>query len=195
MKWRWYQQKIYVQKKYASHTGQKAEWTKSMDSINPTAHHHNRFTALFPGPPRWASGRREFWTLLCKGRLTEADTDHPAGRHSIQTNKYPLPSSPLFNPKQLISTCRNEFCMNELTNELINDLTLDLRRLVLLHVFICVARPARTARHCTTLSPIRHATLHNSPPYVTQHFTTLSPLHHMTPVSYTHLTLPTNREV
>ena len=37
-------------------------------------HHHNRFTALFPGPPGWVGARREFWTLWCKGRLTEADT-------------------------------------------------------------------------------------------------------------------------
>jgi len=33
-----------------------------------------------------------FWTLWCKGRLTEADTDHPAGRHSIQIKQcLPLP--------------------------------------------------------------------------------------------------------
>ena len=38
-------------------------------------HTHNRFTALFPGPPGWAGARRELlWTLRCKGRLTEADT-------------------------------------------------------------------------------------------------------------------------
>ena len=36
--------------------------------------HHNRFTALFPGPPGWASARRELLDLWCKGRLTEADT-------------------------------------------------------------------------------------------------------------------------
>ena len=29
---------------------------------------------LFPGPPGWASARRELRTLGCKGRLTEADT-------------------------------------------------------------------------------------------------------------------------
>ena len=34
-----------------------------------------------------------FWTLWCKGRLTEADTDHPAGRHSIRTNQCPPPPS------------------------------------------------------------------------------------------------------
>ena len=37
-------------------------------------YHYNRFTALFPGPLGWANARREFWTLWCKERLTEADT-------------------------------------------------------------------------------------------------------------------------
>jgi len=37
-----------------------------------------------------------FWTLWCKGRLTEADTDHPAGRHSIRTNQCPPLLSPPF---------------------------------------------------------------------------------------------------
>jgi len=36
--------------------------------------HHNRFTALFPGPPRWASARRELLDFMVQGRLTEADT-------------------------------------------------------------------------------------------------------------------------
>ena len=37
-----------------------------------------------------------FWTLWCKGRLTEADADHPAGRHSIRTTQCPPPPSPIF---------------------------------------------------------------------------------------------------
>jgi len=37
-----------------------------------------------------------FWTLWCKGRLTEADTNHPAGRQSIQTNQCPPPPPPHF---------------------------------------------------------------------------------------------------
>jgi len=36
--------------------------------------HHNRFTVLFPRPPGWDDARKNFWTLWCKGRLTEADT-------------------------------------------------------------------------------------------------------------------------
>jgi len=43
-----------------------------------------------PGEP---VQEENFWTLWCKGRLTEADTDHLAERHSIRTNKCPLPSS------------------------------------------------------------------------------------------------------
>jgi len=37
---------------------------------------------------------KNFWTLWWKGRLTEADTDHPAGRHSIRTNQCPPSPSP-----------------------------------------------------------------------------------------------------
>ena len=38
--------------------------------IKITTPHHNRFMALFLGPPGWAGARIEG----CKGRLTEADT-------------------------------------------------------------------------------------------------------------------------
>jgi len=37
-------------------------------------HHHNRFTALFPDHPGEPVPEENFWTLWCKGRLTEADT-------------------------------------------------------------------------------------------------------------------------
>jgi len=42
----------------------------------PYYHHitHNRFTALFPEPPGELVPGENFWTLWCKGRLTEADT-------------------------------------------------------------------------------------------------------------------------
>jgi len=41
-----------------------------------TPHTHNtiRFTALFPGPPGEPVPEENFWTLWCKGRLTEGDT-------------------------------------------------------------------------------------------------------------------------
>jgi len=40
----------------------------------PPHHHHNRFMALFPGPPGEPVPEEHFWTLWCKGRLREADT-------------------------------------------------------------------------------------------------------------------------
>jgi len=36
--------------------------------------HHNRFMALFPGPPGWAGARRKLLDLWCRRGLTEADT-------------------------------------------------------------------------------------------------------------------------
>jgi len=36
-------------------------------------HHHNRFTALFRDHPDELVPEENFWTLWCKGRLTEAD--------------------------------------------------------------------------------------------------------------------------
>ena len=50
-------------------------------------YYYNRFTALFRDHPCEPVLEENFWTLWCKGRLTEADTDHPAGRHSIRTNQ------------------------------------------------------------------------------------------------------------
>jgi len=50
-------------------------------------HHHNRFTALFPGPHGWAIARRELLDFMVQGKINRArHTDHPAGRHSIWTN-------------------------------------------------------------------------------------------------------------
>jgi len=65
--------------------------------------HHNHFTALFPGPPRWAGARRE----LLQGKIYWGrHTDHPARRHSIQTNQCPPPpSSPYFLQAGCPSCC------------------------------------------------------------------------------------------
>jgi len=45
----------------------------SASSEVPDYHHQNRFTVLFhhPGEP---VPEEKFWTLWCKGRLTDADT-------------------------------------------------------------------------------------------------------------------------
>jgi len=73
----------------------------SMKKINTIRyrHHHNRFTALFPGPPGWAGARTELLDLdfMVQGKINRGrHTDHPAGRHSIRTNQCPPPPSPIF---------------------------------------------------------------------------------------------------
>ena len=42
--------------------------------IDELHHHHSRFTALFRDHPGDPLPDENFWTLWCKGRLTEADT-------------------------------------------------------------------------------------------------------------------------
>jgi len=43
--------------------------------VNTTInHHHNRFMAFFRDDPGEPVPAENFWTLWCKGRLTEADT-------------------------------------------------------------------------------------------------------------------------
>jgi len=44
---------------------------KELKVLTPTPPHHNRFTALFPGPLGWADARRDF---MVQGKITEADT-------------------------------------------------------------------------------------------------------------------------
>ena len=63
----------------------------------PPPPHHNRFMALFPGPPGWASARRELLDFMVQGKINRGrHTDHPARRHSIWTNQCPPPPSPHF---------------------------------------------------------------------------------------------------
>ena len=58
--------------------------------------HHNRFTALFPGPPGWAGDRREILDFMVQGKINRGrHTDHPVGRHSIRTRQCLPPSSHL----------------------------------------------------------------------------------------------------
>ena len=57
--------------------------------------HHNRFTALFLGPPGWAGARRELLDFMVQGKINRGGhTDHPAECHSIRTNQCPPPPSP-----------------------------------------------------------------------------------------------------
>jgi len=47
--------------------------------------HHNRFMALFPGPPGWAGARWELLDFVVRGKINRGrHTDRPAGRHSIR---------------------------------------------------------------------------------------------------------------
>jgi len=68
-------------------------FTKARLAASDVHHHHNRFTALFRDHPDESVPEENFWTFWCKERLTEADTNHPAGRHSIWTNQSPPPPS------------------------------------------------------------------------------------------------------
>jgi len=53
--------------------------------------HHNRFTALFPGPPAWAGARRELLDFMVQGKFNRGrHIDHPAGCQC------PPPPSPIF---------------------------------------------------------------------------------------------------
>jgi len=56
------------------------------------------FYSLFPGPPGWAGARRELLDFMVHGKINRRrHTDHPDGRHSIQTsNQCPPPPSPIF---------------------------------------------------------------------------------------------------
>ena len=66
-------------------------------TVSSLAYHHNGFTALFTGPPGWAGARRELLDFVVQGQINRGrHTDHPVGRHSIQTNQYPPPPSPIF---------------------------------------------------------------------------------------------------
>jgi len=57
-----------------------------------TPPHRNRFTALFPEPPGWASARRELLDFMMQGKINRGrHTDHLAGRHSIRTYQCPPP--------------------------------------------------------------------------------------------------------
>jgi len=45
-----------------------------------TTPHHNRFMALFLGPPGWASTRRELLDFMVQGKINRGrHTDHPPG--------------------------------------------------------------------------------------------------------------------
>jgi len=60
-----------------------------------TLEHHTQpqpFYGPFPGPPGWAGARRGLLDFMEQRKISRGrHTDHPVGRHSIQTNQYPPP--------------------------------------------------------------------------------------------------------
>jgi len=59
--------------------------------------HHNRFMALFLGLLGEPVPEEKLLDFMVQGKINRGrHTDHPAGRHSIQTNQCPPPSSPYF---------------------------------------------------------------------------------------------------
>jgi len=69
--------------------------TSVQSRFSKVTHTHTHTTILQPffrDHPGELVPEENFWTLWCKGRLTEADT--LTGRHSIQTNQCPPPPSP-----------------------------------------------------------------------------------------------------
>jgi len=66
-------------------------WRKIFFRISHS--YHNRFMALFPGPPGWADARRELLDFMLQGKINRGrHTSHLAGRHSIRTKQCPPPS-------------------------------------------------------------------------------------------------------
>ena len=62
--------------------------------VHITTPHHNRFTALFPGPPGSASARRKLLDFMVQGKINRGrNTDHPTGWYSMRTNQYAPPHS------------------------------------------------------------------------------------------------------
>jgi len=52
-------------------------------TLQPPPHHHNRFMALFLGPPRWAGARRELLYLMVQGKINRnRHTDDQAKKWS-----------------------------------------------------------------------------------------------------------------
>jgi len=78
-------------------------------SITP----HNRFTALFLGPPRWAHARRELLDFMVQGKINRGrHTDHLAGRHSIRLTSARLHHTPQFFTGQMPFLPPNQQCQS-----------------------------------------------------------------------------------
>jgi len=85
-------------------------------------HHHNRFTALFPGPPGSAGPRRELLDFMVQGEINRGrHTDHPAGCHCIQTNQWPPPPhTPTYFTVRMPFLPSNQQCQSTEGNTLVS---------------------------------------------------------------------------
>ena len=119
----------------------KAEWVgtvvipSSLQTLNHSSlhHHHNRFTALFPGPPGWAGARRELLDFMVQGKINRGrHTDHPAEHHSIRTNQCPPLHSPhiFYRPDALPAA---QPTVSKHWRQLAHSQTLEFSSTVLLH--------------------------------------------------------------
>jgi len=94
---------VYRQTNQPTNPGKNTTSTVQVINVTVTvpAHHNNRFTALFLGPPGSAGARRKLLLdFMVLGMITRGrHTDNPGERHSIQTNQQSTSiNSPIFTP-------------------------------------------------------------------------------------------------
>jgi len=75
-------------------------------------HNHNHFMVFFRDHPGEPVPEENFWTLWCKGRLTEADTNHLAWRHSIRNQPVPTSTIPPFFTGRMPFLPPNQQCQS-----------------------------------------------------------------------------------
>jgi len=133
-------------------------------------HHHNRFTALFPGPPGWAGARRELLDFMVQGKINRGrHTDHPTGRHSIRTNQCPPPpSSPYFlqavcpscHPTNSVKALKANDCTKCCTNngKCHYRYNMPFFHLLIIYIFKYELTAKQTG-HCTTMYQLSSTTL------------------------------------
>jgi len=95
MGWQWHQ---------LDHMQIICTWT---DNHASTSHTHNRFTALFPGPPGWAGVRRQLLDFMVQGKINRGrHIDHPTGHHSIGLTSAHLHHPPIFYRADALSAAK-----------------------------------------------------------------------------------------
>jgi len=94
-----------------------------IDTFDVQRNHHTTTTTILWPFFRDHSGEsvpeENFWTLWCNGRLTEVDTDHPAGHHSIRTNQCPPPPTLPFFTGRMPFLPPNQQCQSTKGKQLV----------------------------------------------------------------------------